>query len=84
MLIYYITGQLLAVFVNSAQIKASKAASSNAIPTALGNKAGIPKQRMRKKGAAKPIASHQTGPQMNPHRSTGICIGQSILPTVLI
>ena len=48
MLIYYITGQLLAVSVNSAQIKASKAASSNAIPTALGIKAGIPKQRLRK------------------------------------
>lgn len=47
---------------------------------AVGNIGGIPKTKERKIGAIKPILNPQIGPQKNPHRSTGICMGQSMEP----
>lgn len=47
---------------------------------AVGNIGGIPKIAERSKGAINPTASPQGAPQKNPHRITGMCIGQSIDP----
>lgn len=56
------------------------AANSNAIQKAVGNIGGIPSVKERRRGATNPTSSPQGAPQKNPHKSTGMCIGQSILP----
>ena len=47
---------------------------------AVGNRRGIPKRRERRMGAMAPTARPHTGPQRKPHRSTGMCMGNSLLP----
>lgn len=42
---------------------------------------GIPVITERSSGDTKPVTAPKKGPQMNPARSTGRCIGQSIPPT---
>ena len=70
------------------QIPATKpyAAISNAIerpegpPGTEGIRGGIWNRKYLMKGAINPTSAPYTGPQINPHKSTGICIGESIFP----
>ena len=55
-------------------------ASSNAMHTAFGKSAGMPNRTPRKSGVINPINRPYGHPQIYPHNSTGICIGQSIFP----
>ena len=41
---------------------------------------GIPNRTERSSGATKPTAAPYCQPQTRPHKSTGICIGSSMLP----
>ena len=48
--------------------------------TAVGKKGGMPKQRERSSGAAKPTIRPQGQPHTKPHSKTGRCIGRSAEP----
>ena len=48
--------------------------------TAFGKSAGMPNRTPRKSGVINPINRPYGHPQIYPHNSTGICIGQSIFP----
>ena len=47
---------------------------------AVGNSGGMPRVTERSSGAMKPTASPHGQPHRKPHSSTGMCMGQSILP----
>ena len=57
-----------------------RALGTNAMATAAGNSAGMPKTTERSRGAINPIASPQGQPHIKPHKRAGICMGQSMEP----
>lgn len=57
-------------------------ASSNAMASARGYNGGIPKNSDLVSGKINPINIPYQGPMIKPAKKTGICIGQSIFPTV--
>ena len=77
----YTNGFLFGNFLCNHPATKPYAANSNAIQKAVGNIGGIPNVNERRSGAIKPTSIPQGAPQKNPHKSTGMCIGQSILPT---
>ena len=54
--------------------------NSNAMAVADGKKTGIPNKAERSRGNMKPTRPPYFHPQISPHRNTGMCIGNNLLP----
>ena len=67
-------------FQYSRPITSPYTANSKAIATAVGYSFGVVNSILRSRGRIKPTPRPHCQPQMSPHSSTGMCIGNSIFP----